>query len=833
MFKKTIRISGYILLFIASTLGTHKVKADHGGGGELRYIWKSGDTYDVYFRFFRDCGGIPAENVLLLCYWNVCNNDWNVAELHPSQNPYGGPNSSNITPVCPGQQTTCQNPNASLPGYQERWYKVWNGGITLPSKCHEWRMQTIISKRNASENLLPQANMTAYATLNNLNVSDNSSTFFSVVPATFVCDNFPFTYNNGAIDPNSDSLVFDVIQPLNGGSGCPGINSPAPFTTATPPYVIPNNPFQTNNTFTINSRTGEINFVPSMLGTHTVTVRVKEYRGPILVGSVIRDVQIRSFSCTPPPLFLNTLPPTFVNSTWQNNEVTCCVGDSVSFCYDISTNDPTAVLVASDNHTLLSTTASSSYTGQASDNIRGCFSFVPSGSDVGLKTLAITVKDSSCKSPGIIHSYTLTIPIRINGPSSAPSVITPIYLCHNEPAQPLTANGSNLLWYATQTGSTGSTTAITPTTANLGKTSYYVSQNYNGCESARVPIVGDVQPKVKTDITTSIDSVCYFEPITFTDNATNSTPVISRSWDVDEGGAILTGDSLQTMTAEWNSEGQKKVIYRAANLGCVTLDTTLIEVLRTPLADWEIPAIACRGQVTELFPYKELEAKYEWTIDDQNIIDDKYVALYKLVWTTLGVKNMKLITSNAVGCSSIRMDSITVRESPKADIISKNGYLCVGKEFELETEFEERVKYAWTPAQYFTDNGFQKAAGIIEQSGNIYLHATNTWGCVSVDSIYLYGGPCCEVFMPDAFTPNNDGHNDTYKPMDIEIHQLIKFMIVNRQGRVVFETNDPYQRWDGTYNGKPQGLGTFSYYIKYICADESEQERKGNFILIR
>src|SRR5690606_30704621 len=99
--------------------------------------------------------------------------------------------------------------------------------------------------------------------------------------------------------------------------------------------------------------------------------------------------------------------------------------------------------------------------------------------------------------------------------------------------------------------------------------------------------------------------------------------------------------------------------------------------------------------------------------------------------------------------------------------------------------------------------------------------------------VFLYGGPCCEVFMPDAFTPNNDGHNDSYKPIDIEIHTLLQFMIVNRQGRIVFETKDPLERWDGTYKGVPQDLGTFSYYMKYICADGNTMEKKGNFILIR
>jgi hypothetical protein len=72
-------------------------------------------------------------------------------------------------------------------------------------------------------------------------------------------------------------------------------------------------------------------------------------------------------------------------------------------------------------------------------------------------------------------------------PPAAPTVTSPVNYCLNASAVPLTASGSNLLWYTVPTGGTGSSTAPTPSTATVGTTSYYVSQTI-GCEGPRAKI---------------------------------------------------------------------------------------------------------------------------------------------------------------------------------------------------------------------------------------------------------------------------------------------------------------------------------------------------------
>lgn len=92
-------------------------------------------------------------------------------------------------------------------------------------------------------------------------------------------------------------------------------------------------------------------------------------------------------------------------------------------------------------------------------------------------------------------------------PPSAPTVTSPVPYCINSTASPLTATGTNLLWYTTAAGGTGSSTAPTPSTAIAGTTSYYVSQN-TGCEGPRAQI-DVVVHSLPTASATKTDISCF------------------------------------------------------------------------------------------------------------------------------------------------------------------------------------------------------------------------------------------------------------------------------------------------------------------------------------
>lgn len=107
----------------------------------------------------------------------------------------------------------------------------------------------------------------------------------------------------------------------------------------------------------------------------------------------------------------------------------------------------------------------------------------PSTSSAGTTTYYVSqTLPGSCESPRV------PVTVVVNALPNRPGVNTPIQLCLNQTAAPLTATGTNLLWYASASGGTGSSTAPTPSAASTGTTSYYVSQTVNGCEGPRATI---------------------------------------------------------------------------------------------------------------------------------------------------------------------------------------------------------------------------------------------------------------------------------------------------------------------------------------------------------
>ena len=98
--------------------------------------------------------------------------------------------------------------------------------------------------------------------------------------------------------------------------------------------------------------------------------------------------------------------------------------------------------------------------------------------------------------------------------------------------------------------------------------------------------------------------------------------------------------------------------------------------------------------------------------------------------------------------------------------------------------------------------------------------------CVRTDSIRItVVDPttldCKDILLPSAFTPNDDGLNDTYGISNPFVAgEILAFQIFDRWGNIVFETVDPLDRWDGSYQGSPVNPGVFLYKIQFRCKGE-------------
>jgi gliding motility-associated-like protein len=89
------------------------------------------------------------------------------------------------------------------------------------------------------------------------------------------------------------------------------------------------------------------------------------------------------------------------------------------------------------------------------------------------------------------------------------------------------------------------------------------------------------------------------------------------------------------------------------------------------------------------------------------------------------------------------------------------------------------------------------------------------------------------LWVPNAWTPNNDGMNDRLFPITYHIRQLKYFRVFDRWGQKVFETNILGNGWDGLYHGAPQVLDVYTWTVEAIGDDGSVIKQSGNAILLR
>ena len=130
----------------------------------------------------------------------------------------------------------------------------------------------------------------------------------------------------------------------------------------------------------------------------------------------------------------------------------------------------------------------------------------PSTTTAGTTSYYVSQTTNACESPRA------TITVIVNAIPAAPTVTSAVIYCQNTTAGALSATGTNLNWYTSASGGTGSGTTPTPNTTTAGTTNYYVSQTAMGCESPRATIVITVNAAPNTPSVTS--------PVTYCQNAT-------------------------------------------------------------------------------------------------------------------------------------------------------------------------------------------------------------------------------------------------------------------------------------------------------------------------
>ncbi len=147
------------------------------------------------------------------------------------------------------------------------------------------------------------------------------------------------------------------------------------------------------------------------------------------------------------------------------------------------------------------------------------------------------------------------------------------------------------------------------------------------------------------------------------------------------------------------------------------------------------------------------------------------------------------------------------------------------------------ASYLWMPSTALSSNKIQNPIATYNKNDgskiNYTIAITDTSGCVINDSqeVWIFAEP--NIFAPTAFTPNNDGANDIFIPIYVEIMRIQYLRVFDRWGNLLWETADMGKGWDGTINGKKMPMDTYVYMVVGIDVNGKTVSRKGDLTLIR
>lgn len=683
-----------LVLLVSFLTLSNKTYATHAMGGDIWYECNGGNSYTIFFAFYRDCNGVNAPNTVTIDYGSSCTG---TSSVTLNQVPGTG---QDITPTCPGQQTTCAGGN--FPGVEKY---VYSATVNL-APCDDWTFSTsVCCRNNAITNINNPGGEEMYlqATLDNLNNPCNSSPVLSNDPVPYVCVGESFCFSHGAIDADGDSISFSQIVPLDQGTTDP-VNYTGGFNES--------QPVSSNPAITFNQTTGEICMTPSNIEVSVTALVVEHWSNGNLVGTTMRDIQIVVINCN------NVLPTVDGIDATNDFSTNACAGTPITFTTTGADNNAGNLLTMSWNAGI--TGATFNIAGNGTTAPIGSFNWTPTLADVSTTPycFTVTIQDDQCPLNGFqIYSFCITVGAGNVDATASGTDPTCFGVC----------NG-----IGTVTGAGGNP----PYTYSVDGTNYGGTNTFNGlCANDYGLWVMD------QDGCSNYDSIQLVEPpeLLLTPSATDvscnggadgivgvavtgGTPPYTYAWSSGGTNATETGLTVGTYTVTVTDDN-----------GCQELlDVTLVEP--TPIVvnvtttdpgcsgnDGEIVLAASGG--TPVYDF-------DWTHDP---------GLNSNTATGLGLGTFDADVIDANGCLTSITATLNLAGAAQAGF-SYNGNQCLtGNSFQFTNQGTTGVTYQWD---------FGDGLGTSTQENPVYVYTTS--GTFSVEQI-VTDGLCADTIVIDAF----------------------------------------------------------------------------------
>ena len=188
---------------------------------------------------------------------------------------------------------------------------------------------------------------------------------------------------------------------------------------------------------------------------------------------------------------------------------------------------------------------------------------------------------------------------------------------------------------------------------------------------------------------------------------------------------------------------------------------------------------------------------------------------------------------SSFGCDSIyNVTTITVNNLSLSLTANPNPVI-VGTNVTLTTSAS--VPYTikgWSPAYLFANQTATSQTIKADSARDIYVYGISNAGCADTAEIRVNIRFLDQIFIPNTFTPNNDGRNDEFRLYGNNISK-VEMKIFNQWGQLIFESSDQFKGWNGTFKGQLQPVGVYVYVMRITLTDNTVLNKKGSINLVR
>jgi gliding motility-associated-like protein len=243
---------------------------------------------------------------------------------------------------------------------------------------------------------------------------------------------------------------------------------------------------------------------------------------------------------------------------------------------------------------------------------------------------------------------------------------------------------------------------------------------------------------------------------------------------------------------------------------CVSEVTKTIRVNASPKVVFTAVPDVC----IDVNPFQLTQASETGGVAGTFVFTGKGVSTNGLFNPSTAGAGQSLITytyTTSSGCKDTASRSVTVIQNPQVNAGPDLFILEGGSATINATANGNNLTYLWSPGTFLETPTVLNPTVTPTSDITYKLTATGFGGCTASDQVFIKVLLAPEV--PNAFSPNKDGINDTWNIQFLETYPGAIIEVFNRSGQLVFKSTGYSKQWDGTYNGNPLPVGVYYYII--------------------